>query len=228
MRAPNVVILRSEILRYRRPMPEPVLADFAVGMHKIGLHKFTATAATVGLTAMLAAPIAHAGDAPLDDPNTATAIGAVLDRSPADALTAIPADFASRFGYRPVIVDGMLVKPSGDCSSPVTLPTEFETACKAHDLGYDLLRYGRVGRWGRKDLDAQLASRMQLACESRSDDAARLGCVAMANIAAFFVAANSWRQDYARPNSEPVARYLLIGVALSALALLVTRLRAWR
>src|SRR5918998_420015 len=87
------------------------------------------------------------------------------------AAPAVPAGFAAAMGYSPVLVDGMLVHPRGDCSSPVPLPSEFETACLAHDLGYDLLRFADragdpLGPWARQALDRQLDERLHEACDT--------------------------------------------------------------
>ena len=129
----------------------------------------------------------------------------------------IPADFAAIMGYRPVLDGTTMVNPGGSCSSPVTLPVGFDTACKAHDLGYDVLRYGErtgtpLGSWARKGLDAQLHTRMHDSCDARPDPAARNGCYAMADIAAGFVDANSWRQGYRSPEPEHLAPFLIAGV----------------
>src|SRR5688572_18193770 len=60
---------------------------------------------------------------------------------------AVPADFASVMGYEPVtatLADGSvrLVNPRGSCSVPGGWRQfDFDVACKAHDFGYDMLRY---------------------------------------------------------------------------------------
>lgn len=119
----------------------------------------------------------------------------------------IPADFASTAGYRPVVADGLLVNPDGDCSSPVPLPAEFDLACKAHDLGYDLLRYADdhgepLGPWARQSLDAALEQRMHSACAARTETLARTQCQVMARVATAAVDLNSIRQDYGVPVHE--------------------------
>lgn len=129
----------------------------------------------------------------------------------------IPADFGATMGYRPVFEGTTMVDPDGSCSSPVTLPVEFDTACKAHDLGYDVLRYAQrtgtpLGSWAREGLDARLHTRMHDSCDARIDPGARNRCYAMADIAAGFVDANSWRQGYRSPEPEHLAPYLIVGV----------------
>ncbi|WP_373281139.1 hypothetical protein [Nocardia araoensis] len=170
----------------------------------------TATAlTTMAATAFLSpAPQAAAAAAPIESPQASAAVAELAAGGPG-ALTAIPADFAASFGYRPSTVDGLLVDPDGDCSSPVTLPAEFDTACKAHDLGYDLLRYADrrgepLGPWARQALDATLDRQMHQACTARTDSFSRARCDAMASIANTAVDLNSRRQDYGAPVVEPL------------------------
>ncbi|MGW4285171.1 hypothetical protein [Nocardia sp. NPDC004750] len=153
-------------------------------------------------------PPAAAAPAPIESPQASAAVAELAAGGP-DALTAIPADFVASFGYRPSTVDGLLVDPDGDCSSPVTLPAEFDTACKAHDLGYDLLRYADqrgepLGPWARQALDASLDRQMHQACATRVDPFSRARCDAMASIANTAVDLNSRRQDYGAPVVEPL------------------------
>ncbi|MFD4366469.1 phospholipase A2 [Rhodococcus sp. NPDC058521] len=145
-------------------------------------------------------------------------------------LGEVPADFDSVMGYRPTVLDGRLVNPSGDCSSPVPLPAEFENACKAHDLGYDLLRYAtanneELGPWARKDLDAQLADDMHGACESREVGMDRTSCHVMADVASVAVTGNSWRQGFVTPTKESPLPYALcaLGIVLMAGTAIVIR-----
>lgn len=164
---------------------------------------------TVAATAFLApAPHAAAAAAPIESAQAGAAVAELAAGGPG-ALTAIPADFVMSFGYRPSTMDGLLVDPGGDCSSPVTLPAEFDTACKAHDLGYDLLRYADqrgepLGPWARQALDATLDRQMHQACAARVDSFSRARCDAMASIANTAVDLNSRRQDYGAPVVEPL------------------------
>ncbi|KAA0024209.1 hypothetical protein [Antrihabitans cavernicola] len=169
-------------------------------------------ATTVFTTTAILAPTAHAGANA-----SATSAATVAAETLADSDDpVIPNDFRATMGYTPVTEGGMLVNPHGDCSSPVTLPYEFETACKAHDLGYDVLRYAErtgapLGSWARQNFDAQLHRRMHDACETRENIVARSGCFAMAEIAAGFVDANSFRQGYRSPDPEHADKYLIAG-----------------
>ncbi|MBF6072360.1 hypothetical protein [Nocardia farcinica] len=140
-----------------------------------------------------------------------------LSRNAAETVAFVPADFTATFGYRPAMLDGLVVKPSGDCSSPVPLPVEFDSACKAHDLGYDLLRYadGRgtpLGPWARQSLDAALDRNMLAACDTRPGTLARARCTVMADVASVFVDLNSRRQDYGVPVVEPALAQRFGGV----------------
>ncbi|MFI6774056.1 hypothetical protein [Nocardia sp. NPDC050412] len=172
----------------------------------------TAAALTTMAATMMLAPSAHAAtvERPVENVSAGAAVVELTSGGPG-SVDAIPADFVERFGYRPAVVDGLVVNPAGGCSSPVTLPSEFETACKAHDLGYDLLRYADaqdqpLGGWARQALDATLAVHMHEACAAREDGFSRARCDAMASIANTFVDLNSRRQDYGAPVVESVFR----------------------
>ncbi|MEU7628873.1 hypothetical protein AB0C34_02655 [Nocardia sp. NPDC049220] len=165
----------------------------------------TAMAATVFLAP---APRAAAAAAPAESEPAVAAV-AELTADGADSLAAIPSDFTASFGYRPSTENGLVVNPRGDCSSPVALPVEFDTACKAHDLGYDLLRYADrhgepLGPWARQALDATLDRHMHEACASRVESLSRARCDTMATIATTAVDLNSRRQDYGVPVVEPL------------------------
>ncbi|BCN54901.1 hypothetical protein A6F55_13860 [Prescottella equi] len=178
-------------------------------------------AATSIVTATSYAPAADA-DPLREDIVAARAVAALTadDRSP----EVVPHDFTTVMGYRPTVVDGMLVNPDGACSSPIPLPSEFDTACKSHDLGYDLLRYahlngGDLGTWARTEIDAQLDRRLHDACDARIRDRAQ--CFVMADTAATAVGWNSRRQGYGAPVDEPWIRYT-VGGALAAAGVLLT------
>lgn len=123
------------------------------------------------------------------------------------ATAAIPRDFATYSGYDPVLRQGVLVAPDGDCSSPVELPPEFDTACMAHDLGYDLLRYADsvgapLGPWARQELDRTLGVRLHQACDAHGEPMVRTRCETLASVAATAVELNSRRQHYGVPVVE--------------------------
>ncbi|WP_410870025.1 hypothetical protein [Nocardia sp. A7] len=178
----------------------------------------------------------------------AAAVRALTDDSP-DATSLIPRDFGFKFGYDPAQQDGLLVNPHGDCSSPVTLPAEFESACKAHDLGYDVLRYAErldepLGAWARRSVDAALNRRIHASCGLRDDEFSRARCSVMADIAFTAVDVNSRRQEYGapvvenvfaqtdpadRPNLWPLARTVLgLFAVTAASAVIIDALRKVR
>ncbi|MEV0293098.1 hypothetical protein [Nocardia sp. NPDC050710] len=169
----------------------------------------TAVALTVMTATVTLAPTTRAATVEqpgVENPSAASAVAALTADVPG-AAAVLPADFADVLGYRPGTVDGLLVNPSGDCSSPVPLPAEFDTPCKAHDLGYDLLRYADrrgepLGPWARQAIDATLDRRMQEACVARGDAFHRAGCFTMAAIADTVVDLNSRRQHYGTPVAE--------------------------
>lgn len=136
--------------------------------------------------------------------STVSALTAVS--MPAAAADTPPAtgDFASVMGYRPAVENGIRIKATGSCSSPVPLPPEFTGPCRAHDLGYDELRYAaRIGTplptAVRRNLDDALDARMHEACAARTEALPRLWCDAMATVAANVVRANSVREGYGSP-----------------------------
>lgn len=174
-----------------------------------------AFALVVGATCAAAAFLAPTAQATT---TAASGPAAVAARTLIDGVhPVLPDDFATTMGYRPTLVASTMVDPDGSCSTPVALPIEFDTACKAHDLGYDVLRYAQrvgtpLGSWARKGLDAQLHTRMHDSCDDRTEATARNSCYAMADIAAGFVDANSWRQGYRSPEPEHLAPFLAVGV----------------
>ncbi|WP_280377050.1 hypothetical protein [Nocardia wallacei] len=165
---------------------------------------------TVAFAPAAAAAISHPA------PESAAARTAVTELTgdrPWEA--AIPDDFPAQQGYRPVVAEGLLIDPSGGCSSPIPLPPDFETACKAHDLGYDLLRYAErehqpLGPWARQAVDAALEHRMYAACGNHSEPLDKTRCEVLASVATTAVDLNSRRQNYATPVPEYV-----FGTALS-------------
>ncbi|MFC9998070.1 hypothetical protein [Nocardia sp. NPDC127526] len=206
-----------------------------------------ASAATMlfSVAVVFAPATAVAATAPAAPEDTA-ARRAILESTAAHPDPAvIPADFEAEFGYRPVLESGLLVNPRGDCSSPVPLPAEFDLACKAHDFGYDLLRYADahnqpLGPWARQTLDAGLEQRMHASCATRPTTYTRTQCQVMAGIATTAVDLNSIRQNYGVPVHEAMfddtsdtvpAPLRIAGFALAAtgsLALLLLLIRTAR
>ncbi|NLU60999.1 hypothetical protein HCA61_01805 [Rhodococcus sp. HNM0563] len=142
------------------------------------------TAATVLLgagAALCVGAASPASTATTADPAVAATVAALVADDTVGALAAFPDGFAEVMGYHPSIepgntIDGVLTDPDGDCSSPVALPSDFEPACRSHDLGYDLLRYardigGELGPQARRDLDAHLQRNLNAACATGASEA---------------------------------------------------------
>lgn len=140
---------------------------------------------------------AHAGDAVAEA--ALTSARSLADGSPGTVI--ISATVAEDLGYAPVLEHSLAAKATGDCSSPVPLPTAFEPACRVHDLGYDLLRVAHlhgaeVPAGLRSDLDSLLHRQMRDSCEG--DQA----CTVMADIAHVAVGLNTLRQGHGAPVRE--------------------------
>jgi hypothetical protein len=159
-----------------------------------------------------------------ENPAAAHAVAVVTGATDGEPATAMPADFADVMGYQPVETTGpggrpVLVKPTGDCSSPFGATTfGFTLACKQHDLGYDLLRYagrsgGELGPWARRAIDGQLAAAMAEQCTAFDRGPA---CHAMVWISDKAVRANSWRQGQGVPRREDSAPYAMAGALIAA------------
>ncbi|CCH34728.1 acyltransferase family protein [Actinosynnema sp. NPDC047251] len=129
-------------------------------------------------------------------------------------LTSFPADFRTVTDRVPAVVvapDGTTraVDPTGGCSGPAgDTEWDFGVGCRAHDLGYDLLRYAEEkGRplppEARKALDARLGADMHAQCDlNPRDSGAR--CHAVARLYAAGLEFNSWRQRWGPPGNEPI------------------------
>lgn len=178
-----------------------------------------AIAAVTATTGAASTPPAAESTSPV-----AVSVHALVTESADVAALTIPDDFGPVMGYRPRVQDDMAENPHGDCSSPVPLPSEFDSACRAHDLGYDLIRYAAATgttvdpQW-RRSFDAQLEGRMHAACTDRADDGPRQVCDAAASVAATAVDLNSWRQSFGAPVSEPALPFVFGGAGIVPIAL---------
>jgi hypothetical protein len=184
-----------------------------------------AVAASVAVTMIAPAPAASANTRP---------------------LTGVPADFAAVMGYQPataILADGesIAINPHGGCSVPMgEAAIDLQTACRAHDLGYDLLRYARgkgmdVGPDARRGVDARFAKNLAVQCAARPAHD-RVGCEATATVFTSAVRFNSWRQLDGPPVAgSGIARTVglcLVTLVLGGLAALAlrrpVRAFAWR
>ncbi|NKE59142.1 hypothetical protein FXN61_20925 [Lentzea sp. PSKA42] len=141
----------------------------------------------------------------------------------------LPSDFAQQSGRHPKTVtapDGTLrvVDASGGCSGPAgDTEWDFSVGCRAHDLGYDLLRYAEakghpLGQDARKALDDRLATDLHAQCRL-NPRGAETRCHAVAETYALGLKFNSWRQRWGPPGHEPVVAWAF-GSAIVAFLLL--------
>lgn len=159
-----------------------------------------------------------------DGAEAGAAVRSLTGGSPAEALAAVPDDFAGVLGYRPVLADGRLVRGDGGCSSPVALPALFEPACRQHDYGYDLLRYAEragtpLGRWARGAIDDQFATEVRAACDTLTDRQAADRCRVAAEVAVAGVELNSVRQGDGVPEESLLTNAALASSAVGLLGL---------
>jgi Prokaryotic phospholipase A2 len=153
---------------------------------------------TLGVAAALtvAAPSTSAGPVPRSD------AASVVNAQAEGVLAPAPGDFEHVMGYRPEVArlsDGSarLVNPRGSCSVPGEgRPFNFDVACKAHDFGYDMLRYARhtgvrLPPDARGRIDDRLTADLHTQCLAESTPAA---CQATVAVFAAGVRFNSWRQ----------------------------------
>jgi hypothetical protein len=135
----------------------------------------------------------------------------------------VPPDFAAVMGYRPVRATDAAghtwwVSPHGACSAPTGATRyDFSLPCRAHDLGYDLLRYAArtghpLGTWARRSIDAAFGRALTARCATTHSSE---GCAVAAAVYHGAVVANSWRQDWRAPNPEPALPWILLATALT-------------
>ncbi len=174
--------------------------------------------------------IAHTGDVVA----AANAVAAFVTPSAThDPQINLPSDFAKEAGRDPKTVqapDGTLrvVDATGGCSGPAgDTEWDFSAACRAHDMGYDLLRYADhkghpLGQDARRSLDDQLTTDLHTQCRLNPRGAEQT-CHAVAETYAMGLKFNSWRQRWGPPGHEPVTAWAF-GSAI-VVFLLLARLR---
>jgi hypothetical protein len=153
------------------------------------------------------------------------------------ALSLLPADFTKVTGVVPGALparDGTVraVHVDGGCSTPWgddNTKWDYSVPCKAHDLGYDLLRYAdKIGQPlapdVRASLDARLSADMHNACRVNPMDSPST-CQIVASLYSAGLVVNSWHQRWGPPVGDPIGP-MLAGVAVIG-CLLVLRLRGW-
>ncbi|MPZ84442.1 MAG: hypothetical protein GEV28_30260 [Actinophytocola sp.] len=145
-----------------------------------------------------------------------------------DPIAALPKDFNTVSGRDPIHVkapDGTTraVHPGGGCSSPWgDTRWDYSVGCKAHDLGYDMLRYAE--RKGqplapelRERLDDRLSMDMHAQC-TLNPRGAPAACEVVASLYTVGLVVNSWHQRWGPPRSEPVGPW---SVAMVVIMLLI-------
>ena len=156
-------------------------------------------------------------------------IEAQLDpKSGRDPLATIPADFTRVTGNhyeRLRAPDGTVraVNPEGGCSSPWgDTRWDYGAGCKAHDLGYDLLRYAAAKGQPlsadlRERLDDRLSMDMHAQCTYNPQGSPR-SCEVVASLYTVGLVVNSWHQQWGPPRLEPVGPW---SVAMVVIMLLI-------
>jgi hypothetical protein len=150
-----------------------------------------------------------------------------------DATGSLPADFTEVIGHPPTTVtapDGTTraVHMAGGCSSPWgddNTRWDFSVGCRAHDLGYDLLRYADakgqpLGPRLRERLDDRLSADMHAMCDINPRGTPRI-CHAVAGFYSIGLVVNSWHQRWGPPRNEPIGLWF---IGLVVIALLLARM----
>ena len=206
------------------PAPNQRMTRIAksIGQHlrKVGPTRILLRIVVIGFVALVISGIGHALLQPArNEPNEAARLVGSLTEERA-TLASVPTSFDSNLGYQPVAVAGNLVNPNGGCSTPGRIgPESFDTACRTHDLGYDVLRFAeaegdRLGAGARFNLDLLLYADMLETCET-------VKCQATATAYYTAVTANSIRQGYKAPTEEPTVPWLGVGLIVLGLALIL-------
>ncbi|WP_329066525.1 phospholipase A2 [Amycolatopsis sp. NBC_01480] len=166
------------------------------------------------------------------------AIAALVHPGPQpSALALLPKDFTAVMDVLPGVLtarDGTVraVHVDGGCSAPWgddNTKWDYSVPCKAHDLGYDLLRYADkkghpLDQQVRASLDAQLSKDMHHTCALNPMDSPRT-CQLVATLYSAGLVVNSWHQRWGPPVGDPIGA-MVIGVLVIGV-LLAFRLRGW-
>ncbi|MGB3442714.1 MAG: phospholipase A2 [Actinophytocola sp.] len=148
-------------------------------------------------------------------------------KSGRDPIEELPADFSKVSGREPAHMkapDGTTraVQADGGCSSPWGATTwDYSVGCKAHDLGYDLLRYAEAKGHPlapdlRERLDDRLSADMHAQCRYNPRDSAG-SCEVVAAIYTVGLVVNSWHQRWGPPRNEPVGPWSIAMIVIMLL-----------
>jgi hypothetical protein len=191
-----------------------------------------------GFVASRSAPLPQHGPPTGRAADAQHAIEALLAPGPRPlALDRLPADFTAVTGVVPgaqPAKDGTVraVHTTGGCSAPWgddNTKWDYGVPCKAHDLGYDLLRYANeIGQpldpSLREALDNRLSRDMHATCLLNPMGSPGT-CDVVASTFTAGLVVNSWHQRWGPPVGEPIGP-MLAGVAVIGF-LLAYRLRGW-
>jgi Prokaryotic phospholipase A2 len=193
------------------------------------------TVAALGFGIVASRPAPPPTDVPPGDlAAAARSIEALLaPASGADPITLLPPDFTAVERVTPgrmTAPDGTTraVHVDGGCSTPwgdENTRWDYSVGCKAHDLGYDLLRYAEKKGHPlpadlRRRLDDQLSRDMHNQCVINPQDSAGL-CDFVASIYTAGLVVNSWHQRWGPPRAEPIPSWA--GGLIIVVFLLVSR-----
>jgi hypothetical protein len=148
-------------------------------------------------------------------------------KSGRDPIDDLPADFTKVSGREPVHMkapDGTVraVHPGGGCSSPWGATRwDYSVGCKAHDLGYDLLRYAAskgqpLSPRLRERLDDRLSQDMHAQCHYNPRGTPQ-SCELVADIYTAGLVVNSWHQRWGPPRNEPVGPWSVAMIVIMVL-----------
>ncbi|MBP2320126.1 hypothetical protein JOF56_000511 [Kibdelosporangium banguiense] len=186
----------------------------------LGVFAITVAALTFGIVASRPAPpppdVPPGGDLAA----AARAVEALLHPgSSADPIAELPADFSAVEKVIPGRMrapDGTMraVHVDGGCSTPwgdENTRWDYSVGCKAHDLGYDLLRYAEKKGHPlpadlRRRLDDQLSRDMHKQCELNPQGSAGT-CQVVASVYTAGLVVNSWHQRWGPPRAEPISSW---------------------
>ncbi|MCE7006616.1 phospholipase [Kibdelosporangium philippinense] len=186
----------------------------------LGVLAVTIAALTFGIVASRPAPPSDVVAPGSDFEAAANAIEALLDpASGVDPIALLPADFTAVEKVVPGRMrapDGTMraVHADGGCSTPLgdeNTRWDYSVGCKAHDLGYDLLRYAEKKGHPlpadlRRRLDDQLSRDMHKQCELNPQNSAGL-CAMVADVYTVGLVVNSWHQRWGPPRAEPISSW---------------------
>lgn len=178
---------------------------------------FVTRLVVLGLLTLAISGAVHALAQPVSD-NTDQASDLIASIVDGEAnLAQVPIEFIDDMGYVPVPTGHELVNPYGGCSTPGGVgPDDFNDACKVHDLGYDILRYAerhgaRLSAKARLELDWKLYGDLLETCETAT-------CSLTATAYYCAVSANSIRQGFKAPHTEPATPWMALVVAVFGLS----------